>query len=142
LLAITTGGMGKSTLADQVYREMTSMTQFRFAKHVVFETGMADTDLHDCHEWLKNALGPVLLYLDNVQSKRQLDSLLPDELLPLNSFVLITSRMQGLVAASDHYEMPVMTHKDALALFRWHSRGQESMISFPNAELHVSVSAA
>jgi hypothetical protein len=137
----TTGGMGKSTLADQVYREMATMPQFISTKHMTFEMESNDVDstkLAECHKWIKIARGPVLLYLDNIQSKHQLDSLLPDTLLPVNSFVLITSRIQGLVPASNTYDMPIMSCKDALALFRWHVYGCDTNETLANSGQHVS----
>jgi hypothetical protein len=120
------GGMGKTILADQVYREMATMTQFVAAKHMTFDIDAQN--LHpfivgDLQEWIREHSGPVLLYLDNVQTRKQIEELLPDDLLQPGSFLLVTSRTQRLVAGAQEYDMPVMKHSDALALFRWHIQG-------------------
>jgi hypothetical protein len=137
-----TGGMGKSTLADQVYREMSAMTLFNGAtKYVRFDIdsqGLDHAVLRELHEWLRYRNGPVLLYLDNIQTKYQLDSLLPNGLLKANSFVLITSRNRGLVPAFDTYEMPIMEYEDAVTLFRLHSNSSGNAQPSQNPNIQVT----
>jgi late competence protein required for DNA uptake (superfamily II DNA/RNA helicase) len=138
---VSTGGMGKTTIADQIYREMATLPQFTFAKHMTFEMGSKDVDptkLVDFHDWMKNSRGPVLVYLDNVQRKKQLQSLLTECVVPHGSFILMTSRIQGLVEHCEEFKMPIMKHKDALTLFRWHSRGGNRECTSLRKELQVT----
>jgi AAA domain len=125
----TTGGLGKSTLVNQVFTEMKSLTVFRDSKYLSFDLDANSNDdavIGEVQTWLSSQNGPVLLVLDNAQRQRQLDCILNDTNIKDESFVLLTSSKRGLVAASNLYEMPTMKHNDALQLFRWHSQGASS----------------
>jgi hypothetical protein len=129
LCAHTTGGLGKSTLANQTYTEMKSMTVFVDSKYTSFDLDEENTDsaiISEVQRWLERQKGPVLLVLDNAQRQHQVDSILNDANIKDKSFVLITTRRRDLVAPLDLYDMPTMTDSDALALFRWHSQGVNS----------------
>jgi hypothetical protein len=128
----TTGGLGKSTLANKVYTEMKSMGVFGedSSKYVAFDLGGSDRNddamVDEVHRWLEKQKGPVLLLLDNAQRQHQVDSIVNDTRIIDQSFVLVTSRRQDLVPQADLYEMPTMDAADELELFRWHSQGSSS----------------
>jgi AAA domain len=123
-----TGGLGKSTLANQIYTEMKEMEVFskESSKYVTFDFDSAKKDndkVGEVQRWLTEQKGPVLLLLDNVQRQHQLESIY--ENVKDKSFVLITSckRDLRLVAPSYLYDMPIMDYSDALNLFQRHLQG-------------------
>jgi hypothetical protein len=130
---LTSGGLGKSTLANKVYTKMKSMGEFSegSSKYVTFDLYSDSNDntvIGELHRWLENRTGPILLLLDNVQHQQQLNSILSSKAIVVESFVLITSRKQDLRVSDSFgalglYGMPTMDYSDALKLFRWHSQG-------------------
>jgi hypothetical protein len=129
---LATGGLGKSTLANQIYTEMKTMEVFSndSSKYVTFDLDVDSNDnavIRAVQQWLKKLRGPVLLVLDNAQRQHQVDSIINDANIKEKSFVLITSRRRDLVAPSDLYNMPTMHYNDAVQLFRWHSQGASSV---------------
>jgi AAA domain len=139
---LTLGGLGKSTLANQVYTKMKSMEVFSddSSKYVTFDLDSKSKDnavVDAVHRWLSYQTGPVLLLLDNVQHQRQLDDILNDTNLEDKSFVLATSRRRDLVASIHLYEMPTMGAADALELFRWYSQGHNSSGVIQTSKLKV-----
>jgi hypothetical protein len=126
---LTLGGLGKSTLANQVYTKMKTMRVFTDSKYVTFDLDEGSKDIaeiNEVHRWLSCQTGPVLLLLDNAQRQHQVDSIINEANEKDKSFVLITSRRRDLVAPADLYDMPTMADTDALELFRWHSQGSNS----------------
>jgi hypothetical protein len=142
MFVLITGGLGKSTLANNVYTEMKTTGVFSegSSKYVTFDLDTKSKDnavIGEVQRWLKNQTGPVLLILDNVQRQRQLDDILNDTNLEDKSFVLVTSRRLDLTAPADLYEMPTMDATDALELFRWHSQGSNSSGVIQTSKLKV-----
>jgi cellulose biosynthesis protein BcsQ len=137
---LTTGGLGKSTLASKVYTEMKEMTVFTDAKYVTFDLDEQSNDnavIGEVQRWLESQTGPFLLVLDNVQRQYQRDRILDHPNIIAKSFVLVTSRRRDLIASSDQYDMPIMEDSDALELFRWHSQGVNSSGELKNRSLKV-----
>jgi hypothetical protein len=126
---LTTGGLGKSTLINQVFTEMKQSGVFTDSKFLSFDLELECNDndkIFEVQRWLLRRTGPVLLVLDNVQRQRQIDSILDCTDIKEKSYILLTSRRRDLVAPSDLYEMPTLRDNDAFELFRWHSQGVSS----------------
>jgi hypothetical protein len=143
-MLLTTGGLGKSTLVNQVFMEMKLTTTFSkdSAKYITFDSESNVSDnavICEVQRWLARQTGPVLLVSDNVQRQYQLDCILNHPNIIDKSFVLVTSRRRDLVAPSDLYDMPPMDSNDALQLFRWHSQGVSSSGVLKNRSLKVRI---
>jgi NB-ARC domain len=121
--------LGKTTLANQVFKEMAELPQFQStSKYIALQTEQAHDGKFNAdvitklHRWLQEHCAvPVLVLLDNVQSEWQLARVLPDCGLAHGSFVVITSLMTNL--GVHVYEMPFMNDKHAVKLFRYYSQG-------------------
>jgi hypothetical protein len=143
ICVLTTGGLGKSTLANKVYTDMKSMTVFGDSKYVTFDLESESNDnamIGEVQRWLSRQSGPVLLVLDNAQRQHQVDSIINDANIREKSFVLITSRRRDLVTPSDLYSMPSMEDDHALKLFRWHSQrsGTAGVIKTRTLKVRIS----
>jgi cellulose biosynthesis protein BcsQ len=142
---ITTGGLGKSTLANQVYTEMQKLELFNdgSSRYLAFDLDSDSNDsavIGELQRWLESQIDPVLLLLDNAQRQYQLDCVLKHPNIIDKSFVLITSRRRDLVAPSDLYDMPTMRDNDALELFQWHSQGPDTAGAIKTRALKVRIS--
>jgi hypothetical protein len=136
-----TGGLGKSTLATQVFNNMSTLPLFSdsfMRKYVTLKIDLSHEDavIQEVNDWLFEKHHPILLVLDNVQSQCQLYRLLSEAVLKQGSFVMVTSRIQCL-NVDNIYNMTEMEHDEALQLFRYYSQGNADAGAPQSQQLQV-----
>jgi AAA domain len=141
------GGSGKTTLARQVFRQLTkekfgsdsSRAYISLDNYKVDELQELSSRLRN---WLSASTSPVLIMLDNVQFYKDLDTLLGSIGLKKGSNVIVTKRNNesyNCNVVMFPYEIPSLTAQDSLKLFRYSSQGNFNASPPSEPEIQVCV---